>query len=915
MAVKASATITLSFMVDVKGVYRYYKLQASTASAPAKPTSNPPSGWTNTEPSYTSGSTNTLYFVDLTVLTNNTWSYSAVSKSSSYEAAKEAYNKAQNAQNTANNAQNQLDNKGLRQTIIDLLDTETYDTDTYYPVVGTKIPLNGYHTFEVNNQLQSNCAPSWSTHTRKGFTCNLSVRMIANEWGTVSRNLGWIDNASYAWCNKMPAYIQQMEHSSLPVFYLRGGGKYYLYTDYACTWSIKTDTYTSSNESVAPTTTPTNYSKLVNNWDVVTRVANAETSITNNQNEIKLKATKTEVTEAINSIQVGGRNLLVNTNTDNLDWLIASRDGTIDHSSDISRSLGTRYDKFTIAKKSTSWAFVGIKDPDAIKEVIRVGGEFTLSFDVYCDAAVTISDIKIKNSNGTKTALDFGYFDTVAAEWTKIVLTGKVISGVDYDAQIVFINLESLAEESLIEFTNIKLEKGTRATDWTPAPEDVDASIETVYNKAVTAQDAADKLQSSLNIALDVITGTQTKTTGAWTGVAKFASLVDGQQIVYWLPYAGSGNATLNLTLSNGTTTGAKNCYYGGTSRLTTHYPAGSTIRLTYRENVSIAGSSTKYTGWWADANYNGDTYDRTKYNRAIKCGTTAIAAYNIIVGSGGLYTHLKSGAAFDITYPILYAGSSIAASATGTNNYLTIPFTVTTTQSITLTAYKPVYIKGKLSGTTFTPVSTTPLTQTVPTSADGYDYILLGSATSSTTEIYLMPEHPMFTFYDDSFKSFEQIAAEAVSIAKKYTDAQIKINSDSIVSTVSENYVSKDDANSTYAKSTDLKQTSDSFQMNFKSLQKIVSDNQATTEEQLSEWNDYIRFEGGNIILGKSGNSITCKITNDRLSFLQNGIEIAYLSNNQLNISKANVTNRLQIGNFVLQAKSDGGLTIAKST
>lgn len=99
------------------------------------------------------------------------------------------------------------------------------------------------------------------------------------------------------------------------------------------------------------------------------------------------------------------------------------------------------------------------------------------------------------------------------------------------------------------------------------------------------------------------------------------------------------------------------------------------------------------------------------RYQQAIKCGTTAIVAGNIIVGINGVYQHLKSGAAFDITYPILYANSAMAASATGNANYLVYPFTITTTQSLTLTAYKPVYIKGTLNGTTFTPVSTTPLT------------------------------------------------------------------------------------------------------------------------------------------------------------------------------------------------------------
>lgn len=101
MAVKAKAEITLSRIVDIKSVTRYYLLQSSTASAPSKPTANPPGGnWVKAEPSYTSGSTNTLYFVDLTVMTNDTFSYSEVSKSSSYEAAKAAWNKAQNAQDS-----------------------------------------------------------------------------------------------------------------------------------------------------------------------------------------------------------------------------------------------------------------------------------------------------------------------------------------------------------------------------------------------------------------------------------------------------------------------------------------------------------------------------------------------------------------------------------------------------------------------------------------------------------------------------------------------------------------------------------------------------------------------------------------------------------------------------------------------
>lgn len=100
----AKAEITIFNVIDISKVVRYYILKSSTASVPGKPTTNPPSGWTTTEPSYTTGSTNTLYFVDLTVFSDDSFSYSEVSKSSSYEAAKEAYNKAVNAQKSADGA-------------------------------------------------------------------------------------------------------------------------------------------------------------------------------------------------------------------------------------------------------------------------------------------------------------------------------------------------------------------------------------------------------------------------------------------------------------------------------------------------------------------------------------------------------------------------------------------------------------------------------------------------------------------------------------------------------------------------------------------------------------------------------------------------------------------------------------------
>ena len=95
MAVKASYSVTVASINDVTSTSRYYLLQSSTLAAPSKPTAIPPGGsWATTEPTYTEGSTNSLYFVDETIFSDGTWAYSSVSLSTSYEAAKAAYNKA-----------------------------------------------------------------------------------------------------------------------------------------------------------------------------------------------------------------------------------------------------------------------------------------------------------------------------------------------------------------------------------------------------------------------------------------------------------------------------------------------------------------------------------------------------------------------------------------------------------------------------------------------------------------------------------------------------------------------------------------------------------------------------------------------------------------------------------------------------
>lgn len=85
-----SDTISLASVTDIQGIYRFYHLGPDK---PEVPVSYPPSDtvWSRTEPEYTLGNTDNLYYVDCTVFVNLSFSYGLVQLSSDYEASKKVY--------------------------------------------------------------------------------------------------------------------------------------------------------------------------------------------------------------------------------------------------------------------------------------------------------------------------------------------------------------------------------------------------------------------------------------------------------------------------------------------------------------------------------------------------------------------------------------------------------------------------------------------------------------------------------------------------------------------------------------------------------------------------------------------------------------------------------------------------------
>ena len=477
--------------------------------------------------------------------------------------------------------------------------------------------------------------------------------------------------------------------------------------------------------------------------------------------------------ESIDGLELGGRNLLRGTNEykyvstrrwSEAGWYISSGGNGTGQVNDITDAPEAGVVKsFSVLNNTT-----GNRDIGQSQVPISAGDKYTVSGYVRltngCESATMLVRVY------TTTAQIQLSKKITNTEWEFFSVTGTVsILGNSNSCQF------GVSGAGSIEYCAVKLEKGNRASAWTPAPEDAEDAIEKVASDLASFMDAS-----------EIVVGTQTAATGAWTGVAGFSELKDGQQIAYWLPYAGSGNATLNLTLKGGGTTGAKNVYYRGANRATTHFAAGTVIHLTYRENDNVAVPA--YTGWLADASYDsGNTTNRLRFENVIKA-KTAIAASRFIVADAGGYFPLAAGVTFDITKPILWAGSAIGAGSTGTNNYMALNgLTLRNNLSgITLAQYETCYLVGTLTGKNFKVRTGNFFTSAVPTSDDGYYYIALGFLYSAF-QIYLYPEHPIYKYVKGAFMSLSQVAYEAQtgvdSLEQSFaeTKAEIKQTTDAI--------------------------------------------------------------------------------------------------------------------------------------
>lgn len=102
-------------------------------------------------------------------------------------------------------------------------------------------------------------------------------------------------------------------------------------------------------------------------------------------------------------------------------------------------------------------------------------------------------------------------------------------------------------------------------------------------------------------------------------------------------------------------------------------------------------------------------------------------------------------------------------------------------------------------------------------------------------------------------------------------------------------------------------------IEFNFRTTTDRINNVDGEMQRFFNEQSKYIRFINGDIVLGEEGNEISLTIENDRISFRQDNLEVAYFADHKLYIQDAEFIRSIIVGNFAFQPAQNGSLSFRK--
>lgn len=278
-------------------------------------------------------------------------------------------------------------------------------------------------------------------------------------------------------------------------------------------------TYEIKNCKIERGNRPTDWSPAPEDMATASRMTEAETKINQNAEAINLRATKTEVTQAVDSISVGGQNLVATKRFQEARNVSSTKEFTL----------------------SNAWATTFISNANLI-EILEPGTEYTVRYELELTGRTEVP---------TKFDMMVGFliYSNAHATWISLAtnMSETADIGTKQVVQKTFTTPEAWNDESLIGYsrrwttegsepvgfdtfkvTNFKIEKGNKATDWSPAVDDmaavddlavIQSTSDLIEERVTTAESLIDILSNNISMLVTDSNGESlmSQTSTGWT--------------------------------------------------------------------------------------------------------------------------------------------------------------------------------------------------------------------------------------------------------------------------------------------------------------------------------------------------------------------------------------------------------------
>lgn len=213
-------------------------------------------------------------------------------------------------------------------------------------------------------------------------------------------------------------------------------------------------------------------------------------------------AAKAYADKVVAGIEVGGRNILMETNQGKKTWYASTSDGPSLFITTEWVDEGVKGVKIELTKRPSSWGVI-TRSLEGTLDLLEPNTTYMLSFDILSNISNTLSTT-IMNSNATGRLSNSTSFSFEANKKKHVVL--KLVTNdlsEKGSSQVLYFGYNSVG---YLCFKNLKLEKGNVATAWTPAIEDVNGMIEDAQKAADDAAEAAKNAQADATNANNELT-------------------------------------------------------------------------------------------------------------------------------------------------------------------------------------------------------------------------------------------------------------------------------------------------------------------------------------------------------------------------------------------------------------------------